>query len=169
MNTVTPPSILVLGMGNLLKSDDGAGIVALQRLRQDARTPSGVRLVDGGTLGLELLQYAWNCSHLLVLDAVDFDDAPGELVALEAAGLTWLKGGATAHDLGFADLLAAMRLVGSEPPALKLIGVQPGSTNLGTELSPPVEKALPRLIDLALVQMQEWLNESAAEGVRPCA
>lgn len=179
MKRQVPGSIIVLGLGNLLKSDDGVGIRAIQLLQQDARTPSAVQLVDGGTLGLELLQYAWNCTHLLVLDAVDFDDVPGAMVSLEAASLGWLKGGAMVHDLGFADLLAAMKLVGSEPPALKLIGVQPASTELGAELSTQVEQALPHLVDLALAQIEAWLREIARhdatestvddEGVQPCA
>lgn len=160
MTNPSPASILVLGLGNLLRSDDGAGIQAVLRLQQDPRTPAAVKLVDGGTLGLELLQYAWDCSHLLVLDAVDFDAVPGAIASLGAGDFNRLKGGGTVHDLGFADLLAAMRLVGSEPPVVRLIGVQPLSTGLGTELSPPVANALPHLVTTVLAHVGEWLRES---------
>jgi hydrogenase maturation protease len=164
MTQLHPGSIIVLGLGNLLKSDDGIGIHAIQHLQKDPRTPSVVRLVDGGTLGLELLQYAWCCSHLLVLDAVDFGAAPGAIVTLNSEDLGHLKGGATVHDLGFSDLLAAMKLVGAEPPVLKLIGVQPETTALGTDLSKPVALALPHLVNEALAQVEEWLEEMSAEA-----
>ena len=163
-----PPGgdIIVLGLGNLLKSDDGIGIHAIQCLQQDARTPSSIRLVDGGTLGLELLQYAWNCSHLLVIDAVDMDASPGTMVSLNSEDFGRLTGGATAHDLGFADLLAAMKLVGAEPPIVKLIGVQPETLKLGTELSQPVAEVLPYLLDEAISQVGEWLKD---ETIATCS
>jgi hydrogenase maturation protease len=170
MTQLHPGSIIVLGLGNLLKSDDGIGIHAIQHLQKDLRTrrtPSVVRLVDGGTLGLELLQYAWCCSHLLVLDAVDFGGAPGAVVALNSEDFGRLKGGATVHDLGFSDLLAAMKLVGAEPPALKLIGVQPETTGLGTDLSRPVALALPHLVNEAIAQVGEWMMEMRAEELSP--
>jgi len=158
-----PGSIIVLGLGNLLKSDDGIGIHAIQQLQKDPRTPSVVRLVDGGTLGLELLQYAWCCSHLLVLDAVDFGAAPGAIVTLNSEDFGHIKGGTTVHDLGFSDLLAAMKLVGAEPPAVRLIGVQPETTRLGTDLSKPVASALPHLVNEAIAQVGEWLKEMSEE------
>lgn len=164
------PSIVVLGMGNLLKSDDGVGIRAIERLQQDSRALPGVQFVDGGTLGLELLQYAWSCSHLLVIDAIDLGAASGTIASLTGEELNSMKGGATVHDLGFADLLAAMRLVGSQPPVLRILGVQPGSTELATELSPQVAAALPELTRQALAQVLEWLREpSTTPGGQPRA
>src|SRR5215831_19215825 len=62
---------VILGLGNTLHSDDGLGPRAVEKLRSDRRIPDGVAVIDGGTLGLELLPYVWDCSRLLVLDSVD--------------------------------------------------------------------------------------------------
>jgi len=68
---------VVLGLGNILHADDGAGAQAISRLRADSRVPVDVCLVEGGTLGLELLSYVWDCARLIVIDAVDLNEAPG--------------------------------------------------------------------------------------------
>ncbi len=79
-----PATCVVLGLGNTLHSDDGVGPQAIERLRSDARVPVDVALIEGGTLGLELLSYIWDCSYLLVLDAVDVGQPPGTLVRMSS-------------------------------------------------------------------------------------
>lgn len=82
-----PATSVVLGLGNTLHSDDGIGPQAIERLRNDARVPENVALIEGGTLGLELLTYIWDCSYLLVLDAVDVGQLPGTLVRMSSEEL----------------------------------------------------------------------------------
>lgn len=147
---------VVLGLGNVLMSDEGVGVRAVQRLLHDARVPSSVTLVDGGTLGLELLSYTAAAERLLVLDAVDVDAPAGTLVRLDEASLAALPGGATVHQLGVADVLAAARMMGREPREVIVLGVQPASLALGTSLSTEVEAALDRLVDAAVSQLIEW-------------
>jgi hydrogenase maturation protease len=157
---------VVLGLGNLILSDEGVGVKAIRRLVSDARVPANVTLVDGGTLGLELLSYAAEAEHLLLIDAVDVSREPGTVVRFDQAALKGLPGGATMHQVGAADLLSTMYLMGHEPAAIVLLGVQPASTNLGVDLTPPVEAALDRLVDAAIAELTRWGSEGESSCMK---
>lgn len=73
---------LVLGIGNLLLSDEAVGVRIVERLEQDYRFPEGVELMDGGTAGMELMEYMASRDHLIVADAVLSDAAPGSVITL---------------------------------------------------------------------------------------
>ncbi len=150
---MTPAKYVVLGLGNTLHSDDGLGPHAIQRLRADARVPADVSLIEGGTLGLELLTYIWDCSYLLVLDAVDVGHPPGTLVRMSNQELQNLPGNGSVHQLGVADLLVALRVLARRPPTVVMLGVQPATTDWGTELSPAVGDAMGSLIEAAVVEL----------------
>jgi len=78
--------VLVLGLGNLLNTDEGIGVHAIwemQRRHQETGRYQGVQLVDGGVLGMRLLPYVDEATHLVLLDCVDAGKVPGELVELE--------------------------------------------------------------------------------------
>src|ERR1700746_25356 len=92
--------VVVLGLGNILHSDDGAGPQVIGRLREDPRVLNNVSLIEGGTLGLELLTYIWDCSYLLVLDAVDVGKPPGTLVRMSSQELQTLPGKGSVHQMG---------------------------------------------------------------------
>lgn len=148
-----PATYVVLGLGNTLHSDDGIGPQAIEKLRSDARVPADVALIEGGTLGLELLTYIWGCSYLLVLDAVDAGQPPGTLIRMTNQEVQTLPGKGNAHQLGVADLLVALRVLTSRTPEVVLLGVQPASTDWGTELSPAVAAVLPALADAAVAEL----------------
>jgi hydrogenase maturation protease len=148
-----PAKCVVLGLGNILHSDDGLGPQAIQRLRDDARVPEDVALIEGGTLGLELLTYIWDCSHLLVLDAVDVGQPPGTLVRMSSQELQTLPGKGSVHQLGVADLLVALRVLARRPPTVVLLGVQSATTDWGTELSPAVGAVMGSLIEAAVAEL----------------
>jgi hydrogenase maturation protease len=148
-----PANCIVLGLGNTLHSDDGVGPQAIEKLRSDPRVPGDVSLIEGGTLGLELLTYIWDCSYLLVLDAVDVGQPPGTLVRMSSQELQTLPGKGSVHQLGVADLLVALRVLANRTPEVVLLGVQPASTEWGTELSPAVGAALDSLVDAAVTEV----------------
>lgn len=148
-----PATCVVLGLGNTLHSDDGVGPQAIQRLRNDARVPESATLIEGGTLGLELLPHIWDCSYLLVLDAVDVGQPPGTLVRMSSQDLQTLPGGGSVHQMGVADLLVALRVLAKRTPEVVLLGVQPASVEWGTELSPAVAAVLPALADAAIAEV----------------
>lgn len=156
-----PAKYVVLGLGNTLHSDDGVGPRAIEKLKNDARVPEDVTLIEGGTLGLELLTYVWDCSYLLVLDAVDFGQPPGTLVRMSGEELNTLPGKGSVHQLGVADLLVALRVLARQQPTVVLLGVQPATTDWGTELSPPVEATLDSLVDAARTELYGRIQAEA--------
>ncbi len=154
--------IVVVGVGNTIHSDDGAGVHALERLQLDPRLPDGVTFIDGGTFGIELLAYLYECTRLLLLDAVDVGEQAGTLVRMAGSELRGLPCGASVHQLGVADLLATLPLVSDTLRETVLLGVQPASTDWGTELSAPVEAALGPLVGAAVEQLLRWSQGTAA-------
>ena len=78
----TSTKTVVLGLGNVLHCDDGAGPQVISRLRTDPRVPADVSLVEGGTLGLEFLPHLWDCARLIVIDAIDLGELPGTLIRM---------------------------------------------------------------------------------------
>jgi hydrogenase maturation protease len=153
MNQQTQPQTLILALGNPIRSDDGVGIAALRCLEADPRVPGTVDLVEGGTKGLELVPRISGSSRLLVLDAIDVGALPGTVLCLRGADLQSVPGNGNVHDLALGDILNALRLLGQEPPEIVLLGIQPGTTQLGTELSECVESSLPLLVETAIAQL----------------
>lgn len=155
---------VVVGIGNLIHTDDGLGVHALKKLQDDPRLPKDVTLIDGGTHGIELLAYLYESSRLLFLDAVDIGEQPGTLVRMAGSELRSLPCGASVHQLGLADLLTTLPLVSDAPREMVLLGVQPASTDWGTELSAPVEAALEGLVEAVVEQLLVWSRGSAVQS-----
>ena len=149
--------LLVLGLGNVLLGDDGAGPAVIAALRDTRAVPDGSRVLDGGTLGLSLLPYLEDARRVILVDAVAADAPAGTLVRIEGADV----GPAVAtrlspHQVGVADLLEGARWHDREPQQLVLLGVVPLSIELGIGLSDPVRSALPELLDLVCAEALAW-------------
>ena len=152
--------IVVLGVGNTIHSDDGLGVHALGRLGDHPRLPAGVTLIDGGTRGLELLADVYECPRLMLLDAVDRGEQPGTMLRLAGDELRGLTSGSNVHQLGVADLLNTLPLISDVEREIVLLGVQPASTDWGTELTPTVQAAIGRLVEQAVDQLRAWTQET---------
>ncbi len=150
-------NILVLGLGNVIHQDDGAGVEALNRLRAFATFPPHVRLMDGGTLGIELLPYVQDATHLLLLDAIDVGAEPGTVVRLDGPELLNLPRPQNAHQLGVADLLEAMRFTRGALCPTVVLGIQPQSTDWGVGFTPAVEMAMAHLVTSALAEVRKLI------------
>jgi len=152
-----PPSVLVLGIGNLVMSDDGAGVRVVQELQKRYLFPSHVEIMDGGTLGLDLLPKLEGIERLLVVDAVETGGKPGTLVRLSGEELPIaLQTKVSPHQMGLKDLLAVAELLGHSPREMMLIGIQPASIEMGDELSPRVAERLEEMISNILAKLNEW-------------
>lgn len=145
--------ILVLGLGNLLLSDDGVGLELLTRLRRRRGDLGGVSFLDGGTQGLALLPYLTEAWGLLILDAVQLGAAPGTVHVIDDAPGLAGRMASTAHEGNAADLLAAARLIGQCPAHVRVVGVEPAEVRTGVGLSDPVASA----VDAATVAAEEAL------------
>ena len=153
----TPSTVVVLGLGNVLRSDEGLGIHALHRLRERFLLPERVHLVDGGTLGLELLSYLEDADRVLALDAALADGPPGTLLRLAGAEIPAFFGMRTSpHEIALPDLLAVARLRGTAPDEVVVLGMQPEALDLGWEVSPAVAAGLNGLADAAAAELRRW-------------
>ncbi|MFZ0737178.1 MAG: HyaD/HybD family hydrogenase maturation endopeptidase [Candidatus Acidiferrales bacterium] len=159
MEDLLSSDTVVIGVGNTILSDEGVGVHAARLLQDDPRVPAGVTILDGGTIGLELIPYASDASRVLLLDAMNSGSAPGTLARMTGRDLLGKTAGRGVHQLGVADLIAALFLVSASPQDIVLLGVQPANTDWGTTLSPAVEAALIPMVNAALAQLQVW-NES---------
>jgi hydrogenase maturation protease len=158
--------IAVIGLGNLMRTDDAVGMLAAHALQTDKRLPKGVGVIEGGTLGLDLLYPLDGVSHLLAIDAIDAGAAPGTILRYSKHEIANLPISKSVHLLGFTDLFGAMRLTGREPEYVVVLGVQPGVIGWGTELTETVAAAFPQLIERAVEQVAQWSGALALEGMR---
>jgi hydrogenase maturation protease len=146
---------LVLGLGNLLRRDEGLGIRALWLLQQRYQLPESVQTVDGGTLGLELLSYLEGAERVIVLDAAVTDGPPGTLICLRGDEVPAFLGiRSSPHEIGLPDLLAVARLRGTAPAEIVLFGMQPEVIELGWELSPSVDQELEKLVEGVVEELE---------------
>jgi hydrogenase maturation protease len=137
-------------------SDDGVGVRVVQRLAE-RQFPPAVVLLDGGTLGLDLLPRLEGVQRLLVVDAVETGGGPGTLVRLTGDDIPLaLETKVSPHQMGLKDLLAVAFLQGFAPAEMVLLGVQPASIEMGTDLSPEVAGRLDELEGQVLRQLDAW-------------
>jgi hydrogenase maturation protease len=145
---------VVIGLGNVVLSDDGLGVHVVRRLRDRHRLADRVELVEGGTAGLLLLPQIADARRVIIVDAIDTGAPAGTLARL--AGEEWWRAfepHLTPHDVGLRDLLGAALLTGSWPSQLVLHGAQPACTAIGTELSAPLAGVLDPLASAVVADL----------------
>ena len=162
MNALVSADTMVVGVGNTILSDDGVGVHAARLLQKDPRVPAGVIILDGGTLGLELIPYLSGASRLLLLDAMDAGEKPGTAFRLAGDQLWNVPCGTNVHQLGVSDLLATLPLVSDTLREVILLAMQPASIDWSTELTPAVQAALGQLVDAAVEQLLRWSEQAVA-------
>jgi len=148
---------LILGLGNSLMGDDGFGVKAVTALSSRYRLSGDVRLLDGGTLGLDLLPYLEGVEHLLIIDALEMQAPPGKVFRLEGEDVPRaFASKLSVHQMGIQDLLAVAELQGHLPNRLVVWGVQPQSIEMRLELTPAVAAALPEVVQGVVTELQDW-------------
>jgi hydrogenase maturation protease len=154
-------AILVLGLGNTIMSDDGFGVKVVTVLSSRYHFPESVKLLDGGTLGLDLLPYLEDVERLLIIDALDMRAEPGTVSRIEGEEVPRaFASKLSVHQMGLQDLLAVAELQGHVPKDLVVWGVQPESIVMGTELTAVVASALPVVVKHVLAELRGWGVES---------
>ena len=140
---------LILGLGNTIMTDDGLGPRVIELLAQQGGLPEEVKLLDGGTLGLDLLPQLEDVVKLIIIDAVETGQSPGSMVRLSGEEVpAALETKLSPHQMGLKDLLAVARLMGHLPEEVVLIGAQPASLEMSTDLTPAVAACLGDLAEL---------------------
>jgi hydrogenase maturation protease len=148
---------VVLGLGNVLNRDEGLGVQALKHLDAQLGEQSQVELLDGGVLGLNLLIIVEECSHLLILDAVNVGQPAGTVVELRKDQIPLYAGvKLSQHQVTFQEVLGLANIRGHLPENLHLVGIQPEDLSIGLELSSTIEYALPEVVSKACVVLADW-------------
>ena len=154
---------LVLGLGNTIMSDDGIGPRVIEHLQQEGGLPADSILLDGGTLGLDLLPHLEGVGQLIIVDAVETGNEPGTIVRLVGEEVpVALETKLSPHQMGLKDLLAVARLMDCLPEEIVLIGVQPECLEMDTELTPVVAACLPELARMVRTELITMRNGGTA-------
>jgi hydrogenase maturation protease len=140
--------ISILGMGNVLMGDDGAGPYALAVLSAGYQVPEEVSVLDIGTPGLDLVPHLADVDTLLLVDTVRSDAPPGTIRTYDKAKLLGAKlpPRLSPHDPAVGQCLAMLEIAGSGPREVLLIGIVPEKTSFGAGLSPSVQDAIPAVV-----------------------
>ena len=159
------PTVLLLGIGNLLWADEGFGVRAVEALNREFAFPSNVTLMDGGTQGLYLIEHIRAADILVVFDAVDYGLAAGTMKLVEDGEVPKFLGAKkmSLHQTGFQEVLATADLFGDLPQRILLVGVQPEQLeDYGGSLRPSVKSQIPASIEAAIA----WLGQLGIEATR---
>ena len=158
-------SIAVLGVGNSLLTDDGAGIHTLERFAT-SNTRDDVFCLDGGTVGLALLDRLSGLNGLIALDAMKLGKRPGTVTVLESDAMdSHLRNQhGSVHELGLSDLMDAMRLRSDLPEMRALIGIEPAEMGWGTQPTPAVVAALPEAASHIHKLLHKWRIAATSEA-----
>lgn len=140
--------LLVLGIGNIVMNDDGAGVLAVQRLMEEFGNSEDLLLLDGGTLGLDLLGYLEDAESVIIADAVNFDLEAGTVVRVEGEDIDLVfENRLSPHQMGMKDVLLTAELMGIRPKKITLFGIQTESIMMDMTLSEKVAASMDKFVN----------------------
>ena len=156
---------LILGIGNLLMTDDGIGIHVVNKLNR-MNLPDDVEAIDGATFTLELLPFFQEAEKILIVDAVRGGKPPGSIYYLTPDHLVHEETRVLSlHQVGFLDVIETARKLGSCAD-IRILGVEPFRIEWGMELSDVLERELDNIIDKTLKYMDEFLVGTCAQETK---
>ena len=154
-----PETICVLGIGNVLWADEGFGVRCIQALQTRYEFADHVKLIDGGTQGLYLIQHVQEATRLLIFDAIDYGLAPGTLKTVANDEVPRFMGAKkmSLHQTGFQEVLMLALLTEKYPRDVLLIGCQPEELDdYGGSLRPSVKLAMEDALALGVDALRQW-------------
>jgi hydrogenase maturation protease len=147
--------ITVLGIGNILLTDEGFGVRVIEKLFAQYEFPENVAIVDGGVLGIHLLGTLSKTRHLIVVDAVKNKQAPGTLYRLEKEELPeriLLKN--SLHQTDFLETLTLCQMIDETPETIVVLGAEPEDiVTHGVELTPAVAARVDETVSCVLQEL----------------
>lgn len=142
------PRIAVIGVGNILLSDEGIGIHTIQRLRQSMNLPE-VELIDAGTSADVLMLISDSVKHVIIIDAASAGGEPGDVYRFTPEDVD--TGGNLAVSLHQNSLIVNLKILemfGRKPESVTIFGIEPAELDSGLELSAAIDKKVPQLLEL---------------------
>ena len=149
---------LILGIGNTLLCDEGAGVHALNLLQSTYPDLQNLTFIDGGTLSFTLAAYIEDCDNLVVFDAAELKAPPGTVRTMAGRAMDVFLGAArrSPHEVSLLDLFDIARLTECLPENRALIGIQPANIEWGMSPTPAVAKGLPVAVEHAVELLGQW-------------
>lgn len=156
-NVLHPADVTILGVGNVILTDEGFGVRAAEYLDHHYMFPDNVQIVDGGTLGIELTQYVTGTNKLLVIDSINGGAEPGTVFRFHNdAIMEHFQDKLSAHEVGIQDVLALLTVTGHKIPEVIVIGAQPFDLEAGVGLSDGMQALLPQIVEQILKDLRDW-------------
>jgi hydrogenase maturation protease len=154
-----PPKIVILGVGNLLLSDEGIGVHVANELMKMSLPPE-VTVAEGGTDGFGLLNIITEADRLIVVDAVTGGAAPGSIYRFDIDEVRNCPSGfkTSVHQIGILEVLDLSGLIG-KTPYTTVIGIEPKSLKMGMELSAEIKIKIPKIIELILNELKRGAKD----------
>ncbi|HEX8988956.1 MAG TPA: HyaD/HybD family hydrogenase maturation endopeptidase [Rhodocyclaceae bacterium] len=144
---------VVLGIGNIILSDEGVGVRAVEAFERRYRLPEDVLAIDGGTSSMELIDELSSLDFLLVFDTIVAGKPPGTIVKLAGDEVpAFFRRKLSPHQISLSDLLASLEFLGQAPKDIVVIGVQPVTLELGMELTEPVAARLAEVVEMGAAE-----------------
>jgi hydrogenase maturation protease len=146
--------VLILGVGNVLLSDEGVGVHVANELMK-IELPANVSVVEGGTDGFRLLNHITEADRLIVVDAVKGGGEPGSIYRFNIDDVRNTPSGfkTSVHQIGILEVIDLSGLI-CKTPRTTVIGVEPKSLEMSLDLSPEVSAKIPRVIELILEALE---------------
>lgn len=156
--------IRVLGLGNVLMSDDGFGPFVVRVLEAQYECPEGVEFVDAGTPGLDLTPYLLGTDAVIFVDTVSTRGTPGDIRVFDRDAILRVPPQARTggHDPALKEALLTLEAAGAGPRSVTLVGVVPEWIATGVDLSAGVRAA----VDAAIAAVCSELDRLGARATR---
>ena len=150
-------SIVVLGVGNILLTDEGLGVHVVKELKENYNFTPEISLIDGGTMGMELLTYMRGMKRILLIDAINGGEAPGTVYEFPHRELEqYFTEHISVHEVGMQDILRIRAIQENPLEDAIVIGVEPESLEIGFEPSAPVQAVLSEVKERVLRVLRNW-------------
>ena len=144
-------NVLILGIGNILQSDEGIGVHIVNHILQsDIKLPDEVEVIDGGTAGFDLIPIMKNRDRIIIVDAVAVQDAPGSIYRFSPDNAMDTRAVFSLHEVGIMEVIRMLRIFGDNPE-IEIIGIVPEDVKtLDINISPAVKESMPKAVDQIL-------------------
>jgi hydrogenase maturation protease len=156
---------LVLGLGNTLLGDEGAGVYAVRRLQELHAGLKDVEFLDGGTLSFTLAGPIEDAGNFIVIDATQLKAQPGTVRVFEGEDMDRFLGSnrkSSVHEVSLMDLMVIASLAESLPVRRALIGIQPEYLDWSDTPTEAVARAIPLACDMAMALVNQWKEHKEA-------
>ncbi len=143
--------VLILGIGNILQSDDGIGVHIVNEMQMsDIPLPENIELLDGGTAGHDLIALMEGWDKIVIVDALKAEGKPGEIYRFRPEQAKQTHISYSLHEVGIMEVIRDLNILG-ENPEIEFVGIIPEDiTTMDITISNAVRESIPRAIEVIL-------------------